>query len=215
MIAPQRPRLTAPATVFAWAGVRWAGTLAEAGFALDALLGDIVRTTTQPIVGQMRLTWWYEALRAIDSDAPRAHPVLQALAQADASGAMLAGMVDGWERLLEPDAPDDAALADYADERGGTLFVAIAQADTPALRAAGRGWALADLAANVADGDLAERARGAARIALEAALGQRWPAASRGLGALAIDARAGVEGRGDAGSPGRAARVLRFRLSGR
>jgi phytoene synthase len=34
----------------------------EALFALDTALGTILKTTREPIVGQMRLTWWYEAL---------------------------------------------------------------------------------------------------------------------------------------------------------
>src|SRR3546814_7046937 len=31
-------------------------------FALDATLADVLRTTTEPMLGQMRLTWWHDAL---------------------------------------------------------------------------------------------------------------------------------------------------------
>ena len=51
-------------------------------FSLDDTLGQILRTTREPLVGQMRLTWWHEALRALDGAPPPAQPVLQALADA-------------------------------------------------------------------------------------------------------------------------------------
>jgi phytoene synthase len=44
-------------------------------FALDARLGDILRTTREPMVGQMRLTWWHAALSGLGQDPPRAEPV--------------------------------------------------------------------------------------------------------------------------------------------
>lgn len=217
MTAPARLRLTPPETIYAWTGTRWSGSLAEAAFALDELLGGIVRTTTQPIVGQMRLTWWHEALSALDRGEQRAHPVLAALAEVKAPSATLANTIDGWERLLEPEAPDEQALAAYAAERGGTLFAVIAgeQGDAASVRAAGAGWALADLAANVSDPVLAARAAALASRSLEEAFAARWRPAWRAAGALAVDARAAIAGKGDAGAPARAARVLRFRLTGR
>lgn len=210
MTAPPS-RLTPPETVFAWAGARWAGTSAAALFALDETLGGIVRATTQPLVGQMRLTWWHEALVALDGGEVRAHPVLAALVAAGVPGAAAAAMIDGWEELLDEDLPD-TALASYAAARGGTLFTL---AGNEHAAPAGAGWALADLAANVSDAALAARIAALARDRLAAALASGWPVAARPLGGLARDALAAVEGRGGAGSPYRAATVLRFRLLGR
>lgn len=201
---------TDPATIFAWCAARFDGTRAAALFALDRQLGEIIRTTTQPIVGQMRLTWWHEALGKLGAAPTPAHPVLEAIAAAGLPGGELAAMVDGWEFLLDEELTD-AALGEYARQRGGTLFALI---DPDAPPAAGSGWALADLAAHVGDVALANRARALSLATLDPVLTRRWRD-SRVLGALARDAWLAMQGRGTAASPRRAAAVLRMRLTGR
>ena len=52
----------------------------EALWRLDVAFAAILATGTQPIVSQMRLAWWREALERLDSAPPPAEPVLQALA---------------------------------------------------------------------------------------------------------------------------------------
>uniref|UniRef100_UPI0035CB8D7D squalene/phytoene synthase family protein n=1 Tax=uncultured Sphingomonas sp. TaxID=158754 RepID=UPI0035CB8D7D len=128
-------------------------------FALDDTLAQILRTTRDPLVGQMRLTWWHGALSALDTAAPPAQPVLQALATTvlphGVTGEHLAGMIDGWEALLEPEPLNDAALSGHARARGGLLFGAASRvlgcAAADPVAAAGEGWALADLARHVRD----------------------------------------------------------------
>lgn len=184
---------------------------------LDLQLGDIVRTTREPLVGQMRLTWWAEALEQLDAAQPPAEPVLAALA-ADAlprgvGGGALAAMVDGWEILLDPGVPTDADLARYADARGAALFRAVATvcaiAADERIEAAGRGWALADLARNVTDRDLTLRADALAAPLLDMAARHRWSRRGRALGALVLLARTTP----DAG-PGLIARLLFHRAIG-
>lgn len=206
---------TDPATVFAWSATRFDAVAPL--FALDAQLGAIVRTTTEPIVGQMRLTWWHDALAALGEGPAPAHPVLRGLAARGVAGPPLASMVDGWEVLLEADAPDDEALALYAAARGAALFTAAAAvlAGAGETAAAGEGWALADLAAHVSDATLAARAAGLAQARFGAALAGRWRGGAAALGALAAEARAALGGRGEPGSPRRAAAVLRWRVLGR
>jgi phytoene synthase len=217
---PPRPT-SDPATIYGWAATRLPAA-AAALFALDRTLGDIARTTQQPIVGQMRLTWWHDALLALDERPAPAHPVLRDLAAAvlpTTTGATLAGMVAAWDVVIDPDMPDAAALAHYAEARGGTLFRALAEAAGVAaddrVAAAGAVWALADLAAGVRDAALAAQAVAAVRPATARAFAARWPAAARAIGALAVDAALAIDGRGAAGSPRRAAGVLRFRVTGR
>jgi 15-cis-phytoene synthase len=184
----------------------------EALLLLDGTLGGILRTTREPLVGQMRLTWWADALAALDERAPPAEPVLQALARdvlpRGVTGAELAGMVDGWEALLD----EPADLATHAAARGGRLFAAAAQVlggEAP-VAAAGEGWALSDLAGNLSDADEAARARALAAERLAA--GPRWwPGRLRALGALALLARMG----GEPGSPRRVGRLAWHRLTGR
>jgi phytoene synthase len=196
---------------------RRAGVMAL--FALDATLGSILRSTREPMIGQMRLTWWFEALERLDREPPPAQPVLEALATevipTGITGADLAAMIDGWELVLVDDAPDDAALARYAADRGERLFEAAAVvlgATDAQARTAGEGWALADLSANLSRPDVAERARALAAERLRSATGRRWSRAGRALGGLAWLARYDLEGRH---GPERVARLLLHRLTGR
>lgn len=194
---------------------------------LDDTLGQILRTTREPMVGQMRLTWWYDALSALDVTPPPAQPILQALAAEvvprGVAGAALAEMVDGWEVLLEPDRLDHASLDAYARQRGTRLFdlagkLLGARASDP-LDQAGAGWALADLARHSRDAATAALPAALARAALDDAMRVRWSRPARPLGALALSARMDVAtpsgNAASSTSPSRIARLAWHRLTGR
>jgi hypothetical protein len=97
----------------------------ETLFALDSRLAGIVRATREPMVGQMRLTWWHEALTKLDGAPAPAEPLLrdvqQHLLPAGVSGARLAGMIDGWEELIVADALTAETLDRHAEARGAGL----------------------------------------------------------------------------------------------
>ncbi|MBN8814925.1 MAG: squalene/phytoene synthase family protein [Sphingomonas sp.] len=186
-------------------------------FALDAALGQVLRTTREPMVGQMRLAWWREALAKLDTAPPPAEPVLEALA-ADVlplglTGEALATMNDGWELLLGP--VDQHAIDEYGRLRGAVLFevagAVLGSVDDP-LAEAGRGWALADLAAHLSDPVLAGIARDAALPLLVGATARRWSRKGRPLGALTHIARMNLAGPATAR---RVARLAWHRLTGR
>jgi phytoene synthase len=168
--------------------------------ALDAALGQVLRTTREPIVGQMRLAWWREALAQLDTAPPLDEPVLQALSAdvmpAGVTGAMLAELVDGWEPLLGE--IDGAAIDAHARRRGGALFMLagafLRAGDGDPLAKAGQGWALADLAINLSDTVLAGTVRARAESLLAEAIGARWSRNARSLGALALIARTQASG---------------------
>ena len=88
-------------------------------FALDVELARVVETTTEPMIGRIRLAWWRERLEALDGGPPPAQPVLRALTGHVAgriAGARLAALEDGalaWA---------DGELAEAARLRGGALF---------------------------------------------------------------------------------------------
>ena len=186
-------------------------------FALDAALGQILRTTREPMVGQMRLAWWREALAKLDAAPPPAEPILQAIATdvlpLGLTGEALATMTDGWELLLGP--VDQHAIDVHGRLRGTVLFEgagAVLGSVNDPLAQAGRGWALADLAAHLSDPVLAGTARDAALPLLAHATGHRWSRKGRPLGALAHIARMNLAG------PAMARRVARLawhRLTGR
>lgn len=191
---------------------------------LDVTLGGIVRAARDPLVGQMRLTWWFDALGALDTAPPPAQPVLQALAAEvltrGVSSAALAGMIDGWEALLDADTLGDERLDVFARARGATLFVlagrVLGASDGDPLATAGAGWALSDLARHLSDSQAATRSRELARAALNSALALRWSRASRALGALAHLARMDLaDVPSPPGAPSRVARLAWHRLSGR
>lgn len=185
---------------------------------LDASLGNILRTTREPIVGRMRLAWWREALERLDSAPAPAEPTLRALeahvvGRHDVTGVRLAVMVEGWEWLLE--APlDPHALRRHAALRS-ELFTLMANmcGVEPGrwVARAGRGWALADLSAHLSEAGLAATARRGAERLLDSPR-PPWPRALRPVGALALIARADLKGTGGIGT---VSRLGWLRLTGR
>jgi len=190
----------------------------EALFALDTALGNILRTTSEPLVGQMRLAWWREALQSLDTSGAPAEPVLQSLTALalplGITGAALSAMVDGWEPLLGDSGL--GSIEDHARLRGRALFamagVALDAAEGDPVGEAGEGWALADLAANLSDPALASQARERAAATLSHARRSRWSRNGRALGALALIADRQLSG---PVPPSFVLRLARFRLTGR
>jgi phytoene synthase len=181
--------------------------------ALDATLGGILRNSRDPMIAQMRLTWWHDALTGLDEAPPPAEPTLEMLARTvigEVPGRALALQVEGWESLLD----DPVSLDAYATARGGRLFAQagrlLGAASGDPLEGAGAGWALVDLAANTSDPGLAGRARALAAPLLAGAAAARWSRSARALGAMAHLAR--LE---EATPRRRIARVLFHRLTGR
>lgn len=188
--------------------------------ALDDRLAETVRTTSEPMLGQIRLKWWQEAIAGLDSAASPAEPVLQTL-QRDViafgvSGADVARIAEAWGEVLGEEL-DDAAIARFA-MRGRALFEAAGRVagagQGEAVGLAGEGWALADLAQGLSDAAEIARVRDAASAALVTALAGRWHRNERALGAMAHLARLDLAGV-PRGSPRRVGRALWHRMTGR
>ena len=189
---------------------------------LDVTLGSVLATGRDPMISRIRLAWWSEALERLDRVEPPAEPVLEAVARhvlpAGVGGAELAAMVEGWEVLVEPGLLGAEALNAYAAGRGERLFRLAARllaAEGEQAGAAGARWALVDLARRSSRLEEARAVLDAA-AAIETNV-ERWPVALRSLGMLAVLADRDVA-RGIAeaqGSPGRAWRMIRHRLTGR
>ena len=215
------------ATLYAPAEVR------PALFALHALdleLAAVVATTTEAMLGEIRLAWWREALARLDTAPPPAQPVLAALAASalplGVKGQALEPLEDAFLSLLLDERLSGAALDAHLDRRGGTLFGACATAlgvAQPSARALGRVWALGQLVAPVVGSKVGPSvdATDAVRIAGEA-LPLKLAPALRPLAALTgfaardvarvfgrdAGAGAGVVARPVAGSIARQARML-------
>lgn len=151
-------------------------------WAFDERLAALVRTTTEPMIGQMRIAWWEEALDDAEQVKGRGDPLIDALR---ATGAMalpgLAAMLDGWEALLTMEEADEAALLRFARARGGGLFAALARQEGEDLRAVGSLWALWDLSGHVGDPKARAMAISLAATLVRDARAVDWPRGSRPL----------------------------------
>lgn len=143
---------------------------------------------TEPMIGQMRLQFWRDALEEIGAGrAPRAHEVVRPLAGVVASASLPVALLDEmvvarWADLERTAFADAAALGDYLGATAGNLMWAsvLALGGEPGLegpaRAVGRASGLAGWLMAVPE--------------LEA---RGWPARPEGLGPLIDAARADLD----------------------
>ena len=123
-------------------------------FALDQRLARIVAKATEPMLAQMRLSWWREMLQSPPDQRPEGDQVLDAIS-AHCKGAenSLIGLVDGWEHLLAEPPIQTSEISAFADGRARAISAldpagSLPKAETR-FNLLGRIWALADLAAKV------------------------------------------------------------------
>ena len=125
-------------------------------YAFNIELAKVREVVTEPLIGQMRLQWWRDALDKLQAGQDIAHEVARPLGAAiHAAGidrAAFAPLIDAREFDLERDPPADLpALLAYAEGTGAPLLaiaLRIAGAGTDSAdvaRLAGRGWALTGL----------------------------------------------------------------------
>ena len=123
-------------------------------YALNYELSRAAEVASQPLIGEMRLAWWREAVDEIFEGRPvRRHPV--ALALSDLVGRRglaregLDALIDGRLRELEPWPLEEGEVFDYLDATAGCLMTLAAQVLAPETRAdlrpAARAWGLAGL----------------------------------------------------------------------
>ena len=106
-------------------------------YALNVEISKAPWVTSEPILAEMRLQWWRDALDEIAGDGPvRRHEVIDSLGFLGADDvALLTGLINArrWDIARDPH-EDNAALAEYIDQTAGTLtWVAarnLAAADT-------------------------------------------------------------------------------------
>jgi len=194
----------------------------QALWALDEALGKVLVTAREPMISQIRLAWWREALEKLDRERAPREPVLEAvstnLLPAGIAGAELSVMEEGWLAILGDEPIGTSALDLYAARRGGLMFGFAARllgGQAADAAQAGEAWALVDLARHSAERHDVEAALTAARAC---AVPRRWDRKLRPLGMLAVLAKRDLvrapEQWEAAGAPPRTARMLRHRLTG-
>lgn len=192
---------------------------------LDERLGSVIATTTEPMIGAIRLAWWREALEALDQRDPPDEPLLREIAGTvlplAIRGTELAAIEAGWAALLEGDPPDEDAIERHGRLRGRLLFglatKMLGHEGSEEAAIAGEGWALIDLCSHLRDPQAMAFARARAHACLDGLGGYRWPRTLRALGALAVLARADARNAGPRhqASPRRIGRALLHRFTGR
>ena len=194
-------------------------------FAIDRAMGDVVRSTKEPMLGPIRLAWWRERLEELDERAaapaePRLQKVESELIARGVTGRELAALESGWLRLFDP-FPWTVQTSEAIWFRGNLLFglgARIIGCAEERIQGAGGLWALVDAARHCSDPQsravLLDQARSFAR----GLSGVRFPGPLRPLSMLTVlamrDCRRGEPFERE-GSPARVASMLRHRFSGR
>lgn len=102
----------------------------EAFFSLFAFNIEVAKTAevvSEPMLGQIRLQWWREAIGDLAAGRPPRHdaivPLARPLAEGRLTGALFERMIDAREGDLEPTPPPSlAALEAYAEATSGGLI---------------------------------------------------------------------------------------------
>jgi phytoene synthase len=156
--------------------------------ALDLELAQLVVTTTEPMLGEIRLAWWRERLEGLDAGQVPAQPLLAALADhvlPIVTGADLAGLEDRWIDMLGHDGVTEAHVAG-----GGVLFGLAARllgGHAEAAERLGRAWVLGEAVPERTPGPLrplralaalalrdAQRARAGQPVEARGSLARQW-----------------------------------------
>jgi phytoene synthase len=121
-------------------------------YAFDHELARAPRVASNALLGEMRLTWWREALDEIFEGRPvRQHPTAQALAAAVERRGLprepLETMIDARYRELDPATMTEGELLDWARDTGGLAAQLAAQTLDPTTEAkmalaGGSAWSL-------------------------------------------------------------------------
>ena len=194
-------------------------------FGIDAAMGDVVRTSSDPMIGQIRLAWWRERLEELDQGKgapaePRLQAVSNDLIPGGVSGRDAAALEGGWLKLFTP-FPWDISVVEALWFRGRLLFGLSAKllgGTNDRIEAAGGLWAVTDVARRCSDPqsrsllirEAGTLARGQGGTKIDSSL---RPLSM--LTAVAIRDLAKGEPLEREGSPARAAAMLRHRLFGK
>jgi 15-cis-phytoene synthase len=115
----------------------------------DARLAAIVANAKEPLIGQMKLAWWRDALLAEPANRPTGEPYLASLTSMNdpALAAATLALVDAWEMLVVEGDWLEPIIEQFAATRSAAIFETYAQmADLKDdVQSLGRQWAIDDL----------------------------------------------------------------------
>jgi phytoene synthase len=194
-------------------------------FVIDRAMGDVVRSTKEPMLGPIRLAWWRERLEELDEHAaapaePRLQKVESELIPRGVTGRELAALESGWLRLFDP-FPWTVQTSEAIWFRGNLLFglgARVVGCADERIQGAGGLWALVDAARHCSDPQSRAMLLDQTRAFGRGLSGVRFPGPLRPLSMLTVlamrDCRRGEPFERE-GNPARVAAMLRHRFSGR
>lgn len=133
-------------------------------FALDSRFAGVIRSTSETLIGQMRLTWWRDNLTKPLEARPTGEPLIALINETEQQGndlAPLLNLLEGWEFLLDDFPWDDRQFDQYAEKRGEGLFSFALGGDgllTEDQKRGAQAWALWDFARHCSDENTRKKA---------------------------------------------------------
>jgi phytoene synthase len=113
---------------------------------VDQRFAEILRNAREPMIAQIKMAWWREALSSSAAARPKGEPLLQALNQVCDRIPLRAfeALASAWEHLLGSERFSQEALDAHAELRAEAIFLTYARwIDTVQdVRPIGRIWAL-------------------------------------------------------------------------
>lgn len=90
----------------------------------DDRIAGIVGRGTEPMIAQMKIAWWHDAIAAARDDRPKGEPLLIELNHIDNDtlNEAMQRLLDAWGLLLAHDQWTSEVLAGFAKARGRAVF---------------------------------------------------------------------------------------------
>ena len=194
-------------------------------YALNHELARVSSSVREPLMGEIRLTWWREAMEEIIAGKPpRKHPVVEAVAASEFRIEDLEALPEGRFPELDSEPLDDEGVLAYLDGTAGAVMALAARRLAPdarfeQVRGAARAFGLAGLwrsrqagGKSRLPGDWTEAdVRGRVTAELTAARGELRSLPVAAFPAVAYAALAGPYARGR--NPGALGKRLRLTLA--
>ncbi|HEV8406678.1 MAG TPA: hypothetical protein VGQ34_01995, partial [Sphingomicrobium sp.] len=149
-------------------------------------MGDVVRTTKEPMLGPIRLAWWRERLDEMDEAKgapaePRLQAVERELLPRGIKGHDIASLEDGWLRLFDQ-FPWSIETSEAIWLRGNLLFglgARVLGGPGEQIQPSGGLWALVDVARHLSDTGSREMLLSQARAFSKGLAGTSFPSKLR------------------------------------
>lgn len=113
----------------------------------DERIAGIVGRSTEPMIAQMKIAWWEDAIAKPKGDRPKGDPLLIELNQIGGEDVLAAmqKLLDGWGLLLAEEQWSGKTLSAFAQARAEAIFGTYARWVGDDVAGLGEQWAIDDL----------------------------------------------------------------------